>query len=71
MIVEGKFCKFSTKACGYTAVPLCASNEYPHLLYLNAKVSQLFYICFSSVWSMRGYFNDHFLCACTMSKDLP
>ena len=40
-------------------------------IYLNAKVSQPFTICFSSVWSMRGYFNDHILCSCAMSNDLP
>ena len=45
-------------------------NELSFHLYLNAKVSQPFYICFSSVLSMRGYFN-HILCSCTMSNDLP
>ena len=40
-------------------------------IYLNTKVSQPFYICFSSVWSMQGYFNDHILCSCTMNNDLP
>ena len=40
-------------------------------IYLNAKVSQPFYIRVSSVWSMWGYFNDHILCSCTMSNDLP